>query len=118
MKQYPSEKQIKEVVEDFDGDDLGHRHRIIDIMGELFHIKWYRVILDEAHAIKNLHSRSKFTLSECLKHNINKGSDVNMLCTEQQVPMGLVWNASVKFLQRYTLSNRNPGAVNNKIWRH
>lgn len=42
-----------------DGDESAYRKAVAKKVGFLFKTKWYRVILDEAHAIKNISSRSE-----------------------------------------------------------
>jgi SNF2 family DNA or RNA helicase len=59
MKSYPvpSAKLLKEVPRE-DHAALHRRYRKPEIQGLLQHIKWYRVVLDEAHAIKKDQGRT------------------------------------------------------------
>ncbi|POR39558.1 Putative ATP-dependent helicase [Tolypocladium paradoxum] len=56
--EYPSAKFLAEMEDRHDGDEPSFRKAIAKKMGFLFKTKWYRVILDEAHAIKNINSRT------------------------------------------------------------
>ncbi|OTA07740.1 hypothetical protein A9Z42_0086480 [Trichoderma parareesei] len=58
LSQYPSKKTLQELQERFDSDDVSYQRQLNAIVGPLFKIKWYRIMLDEAHAIKNVESRT------------------------------------------------------------
>ncbi|TFB01444.1 DNA repair protein RAD5 [Trichoderma ghanense] len=58
LSQYPSKRILGELRERFDSDDTSYERELRAMAGPLFNIKWYRVILDEAHAIKNVESRT------------------------------------------------------------
>ncbi|KAL7910379.1 SNF2 family N-terminal domain-containing protein [Trichoderma velutinum] len=53
MSQYPNMTAIRKLREKYHGDSTSLQHELDKLMGNLFHINWYRIILDEAHAIKN-----------------------------------------------------------------
>lgn len=59
IRQYPSTKTIQELKEKCSGDKLSFDREMASRQGDLFKIKWYRVILDEAHKIKEATSQSK-----------------------------------------------------------
>ncbi|EHK45980.1 hypothetical protein TRIATDRAFT_162130, partial [Trichoderma atroviride IMI 206040] len=58
MMQYPDNTVIRQLAEKYDTDDISYHRALDEIVGILFRINWYRVILDEAHAIKNAESRT------------------------------------------------------------
>jgi SNF2 family DNA or RNA helicase len=64
MSQYPDKIVLKKLYEKYTTDDISFQRELDKIVGILFQVKWYRIILDEAHAIKNAESRStlQFTL--------------------------------------------------------
>ncbi|KAF5973402.1 DNA repair RAD5 [Fusarium coicis] len=51
--QFPSKKERKLLKAQWAGDDDGYQQAISKNLGELFEVNWYRIILDEAHGIKN-----------------------------------------------------------------
>ncbi|KAL7806859.1 SNF2 family N-terminal domain-containing protein [Trichoderma aethiopicum] len=51
--QFPSKSTIREIKGKWDGDEDSIKRAIASHLGPIFKIKWYRIILDEAHAIKN-----------------------------------------------------------------
>ncbi|KAF4444630.1 DNA repair RAD5 [Fusarium acutatum] len=54
--QFPSKKERKMLKDQWAGDEASYQQAISKNLGELFKIKWYRIILDEAHGIKNHNS--------------------------------------------------------------
>ncbi|KND87205.1 putative ATP-dependent helicase [Tolypocladium ophioglossoides CBS 100239] len=58
--EYPSENFLAQMKDRHDGDEPSYRKAVAKKLGFLFKTKWYRVILDEAHAIKNINSRKLF----------------------------------------------------------
>ncbi|ETR98668.1 hypothetical protein M419DRAFT_11701 [Trichoderma reesei RUT C-30] len=58
LSQYPSKSILDELQERFGSDVNSYERELQAKAGVLFKIKWYRVILDEAHAIKNVESRT------------------------------------------------------------
>ncbi|KAL7925684.1 SNF2 family N-terminal domain-containing protein [Trichoderma austrokoningii] len=57
MMQYPENAVLTRLSEKYGSDDISFHREKDRITGHLFHINWYRIILDEAHAIKNHDSR-------------------------------------------------------------
>ncbi|KAG9498634.1 hypothetical protein J7337_009444 [Fusarium musae] len=51
--QFPSKKERKLLKAQWAGDEDGYQQAISKNLGELFQVNWYRIILDEAHGIKN-----------------------------------------------------------------
>ncbi|KAL7818377.1 SNF2 family N-terminal domain-containing protein [Trichoderma gracile] len=51
--QYPSKDTIKEIKGTWSGDNASIKRAVASHLGPIFKIRWYRIILDEAHAIKN-----------------------------------------------------------------
>ncbi|KAF5540542.1 DNA repair RAD5 [Fusarium phyllophilum] len=51
--QFPSKKERKLLKAQWAGDEAGYQQAISNSLGELFDVNWYRIILDEAHGIKN-----------------------------------------------------------------
>lgn len=58
--QYPENFVLQELAAKYGTDNISFHRELDKIMGPLFRINWYRIILDEAHAIKNYESRSMF----------------------------------------------------------
>ncbi|KAM4058895.1 type III restriction enzyme, res subunit [Hirsutella rhossiliensis] len=58
IRQYPSDKVISELKEKYEGNESSLGRALAQKTGFLFKQKWHRVILDEAHAIKNIASRT------------------------------------------------------------
>ncbi|KAL6901430.1 SNF2 family N-terminal domain-containing protein [Trichoderma evansii] len=56
--QYPDSMTLKLLAEKYGTDDISYYRELDKIVGPLFRINWYRIILDEAHAIKNAESRT------------------------------------------------------------
>ncbi|KAK1242887.1 hypothetical protein MKX08_005699 [Trichoderma sp. CBMAI-0020] len=58
MMQYPDNTFLRELEEKYGTDDISYHRELDRVVGNLFRINWYRIILDEAHAIKNIDSRT------------------------------------------------------------
>ncbi|KAL0930334.1 SNF2 family domain-containing protein [Colletotrichum truncatum] len=50
---YPSDEKVAKLQEIYAEDEIGFRKALGEIAGEVFNMKFYRVILDETHEIKN-----------------------------------------------------------------
>ncbi|KAJ6444948.1 putative ATP-dependent helicase [Purpureocillium lavendulum] len=59
MNQYPAATQLTDLQEEHGNDAVSYEKAVAGRCGYLFQRKWYRIILDEAHAIKNIDSRSR-----------------------------------------------------------
>jgi SNF2 family DNA or RNA helicase len=59
LAHFPTKNEYKELKGKWAGDEGGFMGALRRKLGQLFRIKWYRIILDEAHAIKNHTSSSK-----------------------------------------------------------
>jgi SNF2 family DNA or RNA helicase len=59
LNSYPKQSKVKELEEKHSNDTTSVNWAINRLAGVLFKVNWYRVILDEAHHIKNANSRSK-----------------------------------------------------------
>ncbi|EMT69993.1 DNA repair protein RAD5 [Fusarium odoratissimum] len=51
--QFPSKKEYRKLKAQWAGDEDGFQQALSKKLGQLFKINWYRIILDEAHGIKN-----------------------------------------------------------------
>ncbi|KKP06853.1 hypothetical protein THAR02_01050 [Trichoderma harzianum] len=60
LSQYPNMTTIRKLREKYLGDSTSLRLQMDKLMGTLFHINWYRIILDEGHAIKNYDGARKY----------------------------------------------------------
>ncbi|KAL7948632.1 SNF2 family N-terminal domain-containing protein [Trichoderma barbatum] len=58
ISQYPDNTILRALYEKYGSDDTSIKRELDKIVGTLFRINWYRIILDEAHAIKNAESRN------------------------------------------------------------
>lgn len=59
MSQFPKKEVIQALRGQWAGDPAGFERALQQNLGLLFTINWYRVVLDEAHTIKNRTSSSK-----------------------------------------------------------
>ncbi|KAL6362317.1 hypothetical protein LRP88_03595 [Fusarium phalaenopsidis] len=59
VAQFPTKKALQQLRGVWAGDSAGFEKALRRKLGPLFKINWYRVVLDEAHTIKN-HTSSKF----------------------------------------------------------
>lgn len=50
--------EIKKLRAKYGSDDISFGGEMSKLVGNLFRIDWYRIILDEAHAIRNYESAS------------------------------------------------------------
>ncbi|GJN80333.1 hypothetical protein PLIIFM63780_003859 [Purpureocillium lilacinum] len=62
--QYPKAETVKELERYYAGNDGALASELERKKGFMFQVNWYRVVLDEAHAIKNLTSRSTMVCCE------------------------------------------------------
>lgn len=58
--QWITPEEMKSVTRQYKTDRKGFQRELFKRLGALFGIQWYRVILDEAHAIKNIKAQSEF----------------------------------------------------------
>ncbi|KAL7800231.1 P-loop containing nucleoside triphosphate hydrolase protein [Trichoderma ceciliae] len=58
ISQYPDRLIIQRLKDKYSSDNISFNREFDKLIGLLFRIKWYRIILDEAHAIKNVNSRT------------------------------------------------------------
>ena len=59
LNSYPRQRKVYELKEKHSNDMKSVDRAISREVGVLFKVNWYRVILDEAHHIKNANTRSK-----------------------------------------------------------
>lgn len=55
---------IRKLREKYLSDSTSLKLEMDKLMGTLFHINWYRIILDEGHAIKNYDGASMLNLKK------------------------------------------------------
>lgn len=63
MSQLPKPKEIAALKEECGEDQDRFERELNSQSGALLQVNWYRVILDEAHQIKNHEARGKYLLS-------------------------------------------------------
>lgn len=61
---YPSEVALRKLAEDYP-DDIQWMEQIEKKRGDLFRIYFHRVVLDEAHYIKNRSTQSQYSYLSC-----------------------------------------------------
>lgn len=59
-KQWPSAERLALLKERYKGNQKALVKAVNRLKGPLFGAKWFRVVLDEAHEIKNRNSSSKY----------------------------------------------------------
>jgi hypothetical protein len=59
VAQFPKKKAVQALKAKWAGDMVGFENALQRKLGKLFKVNWYRVVLDEAHAIKNHTSGSE-----------------------------------------------------------
>ncbi|PFH60428.1 hypothetical protein XA68_10942 [Ophiocordyceps unilateralis] len=70
LKDFPSDTDLSQLTQDHQHDTAAYNQALVAKSGFLLRQKWYRVILDEAHEIKNLDSRTKRACCQLQsKHN-------------------------------------------------
>ncbi|KAM0462078.1 hypothetical protein ACHAO4_001271 [Trichoderma viride] len=57
-REFPDKVVLKKLAEKYGTDSISYYRERDKIMGPLFRINWYRIVLDEAHAIKNAESET------------------------------------------------------------
>lgn len=60
ISQFISLERLRELAVKYEEDPQTLQEMIRSKLGALFRVNWYRVILDEAHMIKNIRSASEF----------------------------------------------------------
>lgn len=68
--QYPENTVLQKLAKKYGTDNISFHRELDKVVGQLFRINWYRIILDEAHAIKNSESRSKFQFAAVIKQRL------------------------------------------------
>lgn len=87
VAQYPTKGQLRELNENHQ-NDVGSREREkIRLSGALFHVSWYRVILDEAYYIKNHTKSSEFLLRVTKLVSADEKSGSCLLASRFQVSL-------------------------------
>ncbi len=81
---------MKELESHYAGDGAALARELEKKKGFVFQANWYRVVLDEAHAIKNLTSRSMGSnvAFSCAEHNTDCLRHNGLLRAEEQVSLG------------------------------
>jgi hypothetical protein len=104
LAQFPSKKEYKELKVKWAGDEVGFRMALRGKLGPIFRINYYRIILDEAHAIKNHESSSKY---RCLNSNIilTSFSHSCLLGTAGQVQVGSERHSSLQLNHGYVVGS-------------
>lgn len=68
MHQHPGIAQVQEWKEKYEHDAVSFNREFSKAAGELFKVDWYRIILDEAHQIKNVKGHSELVLAMVSSH--------------------------------------------------
>ncbi|EQB55214.1 hypothetical protein CGLO_04867 [Colletotrichum gloeosporioides Cg-14] len=58
LRQYPSDDVLQKLDQAHGKDSREYREALADTAGAIFGVKWYRIILDEGHAVKNQNTLS------------------------------------------------------------
>lgn len=62
MHGYPGIAKVQEWKEKYEDDKVSFNREFSKAAGDIFKIDWYRIILDEAHQIKNVKAHSELVL--------------------------------------------------------
>ncbi|KAI8177140.1 DNA repair protein RAD5 [Colletotrichum sp. SAR 10_77] len=58
LRQYPSDDELQQLDQKHGRSSKEYREALADASGAIFGVKWYRIILDEGHAVKNQNTLS------------------------------------------------------------
>ncbi|KAK2767339.1 DNA repair protein rad5 [Colletotrichum kahawae] len=58
LRQYPPEDELQKLDHEHGRNSKEYREALAEIAGAIFGVKWYRIILDEGHAVKNQNTLS------------------------------------------------------------
>ena len=61
-RQFPTPAAMEKLKNDCEGDNTSFQREVKAMQGELFKERWYRIILDEAHSIKDYTTTSKYSI--------------------------------------------------------
>ncbi|KAJ5010867.1 putative ATP-dependent helicase, partial [Colletotrichum sp. SAR 10_99] len=53
LRQYPDDDKLQKLDQEHGRNSKEYREALAEIAGAIFGVKWYRIILDEGHAVKN-----------------------------------------------------------------
>ncbi|KAF4821686.1 DNA repair protein RAD5 [Colletotrichum tropicale] len=58
LRQYPDDDKLQKLDQEHGRNSKEYREALAEIAGAIFGVKWYRIILDEGHAVKNQNTLS------------------------------------------------------------
>ena len=108
--QFPPDSAIRNFEQDDDLTPMQCQQLRPKYLGPLFNLDFYRIVLDEAHAIKNPASQSKnpapIQVSSWFSFHFGRANNrrsrgQSVYRAERQISMGSHWNSDPKSADRY-----------------
>ncbi|KAJ3942976.1 uncharacterized protein N0V96_007208 [Colletotrichum fioriniae] len=104
----PSDQVMADLKKDYEEDeDFGKAFR--EVAGEVFQVRWYRVILDEAHEIKNTNTKETFSIVKTLRvENMKTKENFKGAFPESSIQLDALMTEEDEFLGEPILKNMMP----------